>query len=130
MAKEKRTFSNILSIARPSVEETDHAADVAPVEESAVVEHPPSRSRSKTVSPVPEVPEPSATPVAGSSRRRNGKKSGKSSNPDYTQMGLYVPKALKLEVDRKLLGNGMDASDLVAALLKAWVDGDIVLADE
>lgn len=44
---------------------------------------------------------------------------GKSSNPDFERLTVYVRKKTKDEVSRTLIGTGTDLSDLVQALLEA-----------
>lgn len=60
-----------------------------------------------TKAPAPEVP------VAG--------KRGKKSDPRFTQISVLVEKDAYLEVKRRLIGRGMDASDLVNSLLLEWL---------
>lgn len=53
--------------------------------------------------------------------KRKGRPQGKRSNPDYEQIGIYIPKALHTEVKKLLLEDkSRDFSDLVTELLKAW----------
>lgn len=73
-------------------------------EQSPELETPPS-------APVGETPPPA----------RRGRAKGKRSNPDYEQVGAYIPKALNLEVKRLLLDKELDFSDLVTQLLQQWV---------
>jgi len=50
---------------------------------------------------------------------------GKRSNPDYEQIGVYIPKKINLEVKRKLLDrNDFDFSDLVSHLLDRWIQDE------
>ena len=46
---------------------------------------------------------------------------GKRSNPDYIQVGAYIPKTVDKDVKRKLLDEDMDFSDLVTKLLRDWL---------
>ena len=66
--------------------------------------------------PPPPVPMESPAP-----ERKRGGKTGKRSNPDYIQVGAYIPKAIDREVKRKLLDEDMDFSDLVTRLLQEWL---------
>ena len=51
------------------------------------------------------------------------RKGGKRSDPNYVQVGVYVPKTLHLEVKKLLLEHPeMDMSDLVGELLQVWVE--------
>lgn len=54
--------------------------------------------------------------------KRSGRAKGKRSDPNYTQVGAYIPKALDKAVKRKLLDEDMDFSELVAQLLEGWVN--------
>ena len=63
------------------------------------------------ITPVPAIDEP----------LKKGRQKGKRSNPDYTQVGAYIPKNLDKEVKRKLLDEDIDFSDLVASLLIKWL---------
>lgn len=66
-----------------------------------------------------EIP-PAPTPA------KPGRAKGKRSNPEYEQVGAYIPKVLNLEVKRALLEEPIDFSDLVAELLQEWVDAKAV----
>lgn len=56
------------------------------------------------------------------STQKQGRAKGKRSNSDYTQVGAYIPKDLKKQVDRLLFDeDDTDFSDLVATLLQKWV---------
>jgi len=47
---------------------------------------------------------------------------GKRSNPDYEQVGAYIPKSLNRQVKKLLFDEeGVDFSDLVTTLLEDWV---------
>ena len=70
--------------------------------------------------PEQETPEP--TPAIATPEKR-GRPAGKRSNPDFTQVGAYVPKTLKKRVDRILIDEEIDFSDLVTQLLENWVSG-------
>jgi len=48
---------------------------------------------------------------------------GKSSNPDYGRLTVYVPKKLRVTAERKWQDRtGKDASDLIEHLLSEYVD--------
>ena len=53
--------------------------------------------------------------------RKTGRQTGKRSNPDYVQVGAYIPKTVDRNVKRKLLDEDMDFSDLVTKLLQDWL---------
>ena len=53
--------------------------------------------------------------------RKRGRQTGKRSNPDYIQVGAYIPKTVDRDVKRKLLDEDMDFSDLVTKLLQGWL---------
>lgn len=57
---------------------------------------------------------PSQSPVTA-------KKGGKRSDPDYIQVGAYIPRALNKQVKRHLLETDQDFSELVGELLAEWV---------
>lgn len=51
------------------------------------------------------------------------KKKGKRSDPNFIQVGVYVPKQLHLTVKKLLLDDpAQDMSDLVTHLLQGWVE--------
>jgi len=54
--------------------------------------------------------------------KRRGRAKGKRSDPNYTQVGAYIPKALDKAVKRKLVDEDRDFSELVAHLLNEWVN--------
>lgn len=58
---------------------------------------------------------------------KRGRARGKRSNPDFEQVGAYIPKALNLEVKRLLLEEDIDFSELIAKLLQKWVDKNKLL---
>jgi predicted ABC-class ATPase len=61
------------------------------------------------------IPTPGVPPKKGRSR-------GKRSNAGYTQVGAYIPKALKKQIDRLLIDEDeTDFSDLVTQLLQDWI---------
>ena len=65
-----------------------------------------------------------ATPApepAPESKRRQRKATGKRSDPNYIQVGSYIPKDLNKEVKRSLVDYEGDFSDLVTELLEGWV---------
>lgn len=71
--------------------------------------------------PVAAEPEVEIAPAPVPSKR--GRAKGKRSNPDYEQVGAYIPKSLSLKVKRLLLEEPIDFSELVAELLQEWIDG-------
>lgn len=54
-------------------------------------------------------------------QRRKRSKSGKRSDPAYTQIGCYLPRDLNNRVKVKLIGDPRDFSDLAAELLEQWL---------
>jgi len=52
---------------------------------------------------------------------RKGRQKGKRSDPNYLQVGAYIPKALDKDVKRLLIDQDIDFSDLVTKLLQDWV---------
>ena len=71
--------------------------------------------RSRQEPQADELPEPAK-------QRRNRAKTGKRSNPNYTQVGCYLPRELNNEVKMELVGDPRDFSDLVAELLNRWLN--------
>ena len=61
-----------------------------------------------------ELPEPTK-------QRRSRAKTGKRSDPSYTQVGCYLPRELNNRVKMKLVADSRDFSDLVAELLDDWL---------
>lgn len=59
-----------------------------------------------------------AVPV---SEPKRGRATGKRSDPNYTQVGAYIPKSLNRDVKRLLVDEEKDLSDLITELLKDWV---------
>lgn len=60
-------------------------------------------------------------PAPPEARTRKGRKrTGKRSNPDYVQTGVYLPADLTKRVKRRLYGGDIDFSDLIAHLLEDW----------
>lgn len=66
--------------------------------------------------------QPSKGDEAPETPKRQGRSKGKRSDPDYEQVGAYIPKELNKQVKRLLIDEDMDFSDLVAALLEEWVN--------
>ena len=54
-------------------------------------------------------------------QRRKRARTGKRSDPDYTQVGCYLPRDLNNRVKVKLVGDSRDFSDLAAELLEQWL---------
>lgn len=66
--------------------------------------------------------EPPADETSAPSKQRRGKaKTGKRSDPRYTQVGCYLPRDLNNKIKMKLVADPRDFSDLVAELLNKWV---------
>lgn len=66
--------------------------------------------------PPPSVPTP----------QKKGRAKGKRSDPNYTQVGAYIPKELDKAVKRKLFDTEQDFSSLVADLLTKWLSDEAV----
>lgn len=76
----------------------------------------------KKVKPVP-APEPVADPeVTPEPQKRRRKATGKRSDPNYIQVGAYIPKELNKDVKRLLVDAEKDFSELVTELLEQWVN--------
>lgn len=67
-----------------------------------------------------ETPKLQATATA-TSRRKVGRPRGKKSNPDYTQVTVYLRKRTHLAAKKNLLDDGREFSELVEDLLAQWV---------
>lgn len=61
-----------------------------------------------------------AEPSANKQQRKRAK-TGKRSDPTYTQVGCYLPRDLNNRVKVKLVGDSRDFSDLAAELLEQWL---------
>lgn len=61
------------------------------------------------------------TPDPEPKRRQRRQAAGKRSDPNYIQVGSYIPKELNKDVKRQLVDYEGDFSDLVAELLEDWV---------
>jgi hypothetical protein len=53
--------------------------------------------------------------------KRVGRPRAKHSNPDYTQMSVYIPKDVRAKVKVRLFETGGEFSGLVEALLREWL---------
>lgn len=53
--------------------------------------------------------------------QRKRKKTGKRSDPNYIQVGAYIPRTLNEEVKIKLVRHDGDFSDLITELLEKWI---------
>ncbi|WP_227500130.1 hypothetical protein [Synechococcus sp. PCC 7335] len=60
-------------------------------------------------------------PSEPATQRRKRAKTGKRSDPSYTQVGCYIPKDLNSRVKVRLVEDSRDFSDLVAELLNEWL---------
>lgn len=55
-------------------------------------------------------------------QKKKSRASGKRSNPDYEQIGIYIPKNLHRKAKKLLLDHAdQDFSDLMTELLEKWV---------
>jgi len=54
-------------------------------------------------------------------KQRQRKTTGKRSDPNYIQVGAYIPIELNKSVKRRLVDTDQDFSELVAELLDQWV---------
>jgi hypothetical protein len=67
------------------------------------------------------VPDSVSAPSVSSEPVKKGRQKGKRSDPNYIQVGVYIPKALDKDAKRLLIDEEGDFSDLVTALLQDWV---------
>jgi len=65
-----------------------------------------------------QTPTPAAAPDIAP---KKGRAKGKRSDPNYVQIGVYIPKETKKACDRRLLDEEIDLSDLVSELLAKWL---------
>lgn len=121
MTKPKRenAFKSKFSFLTDETPEPE-AAELEPVQEERSPEPEP-------VAPAPEITPPTqsvpTTPPATATRRRKGM--GKRSNPDFEQVGVYIPKTTALQVRQRLAGRkDLDMSDLVSELLNNWLSDE------
>ncbi|MGB3613718.1 MAG: hypothetical protein WBA10_07990 [Elainellaceae cyanobacterium] len=68
---------------------------------------------------VPDAPMPSGKPADKTPAQRRG---GKRSDPNYKQIGCYVPVDLYRRVKSRAALEDIDVSDVVADLLQDWID--------
>lgn len=52
---------------------------------------------------------------------KRGRAKGKRSDPNFIQVGAYIPKDLNQRVKRRLFDEEIDFSELVAELLEDWL---------
>ncbi|MEA5453017.1 hypothetical protein VB780_30885 [Leptolyngbya sp. CCNP1308] len=64
-------------------------------------------------------PAPETTP-----KKRQRKATGKRSDPNYIQVGAYIPIELNKRVKRQLVDTDQDFSELVAELLDQWAQSN------
>lgn len=64
---------------------------------------------------------PQPEPVPEEPKQRQRKATGKRSDPNYIQVGAYIPKELNKDVKRLLVDTEGDFSNLVTELLEQWV---------
>jgi hypothetical protein len=57
-------------------------------------------------------------------KKRQRKATGKRSDPNYIQVGAYIPIELNKRVKRQLVDTDQDFSELVAELLDQWVQSN------
>ncbi|WP_228037522.1 hypothetical protein [Nodosilinea sp. LEGE 06152] len=65
------------------------------------------------------VPAPEVEP-----KKQQRKATGKRSDPNYVQVGAYIPIELNKRVKRRLVDTDKDFSELVAELLDQWVQSN------
>lgn len=109
MSKAKPNPFRSLLEQRDAEPETSQAlAPVMPIKPAAPVSQP--------------EPQPGVSDEPQDLPKRRGRAKGKRSDPNYTQVGAYIPKTLDKAVKRKLLDEEMDFSELIAHLLETWVN--------
>lgn len=75
-----------------------------------------NRQKARAASAPEPVLEPAPEP-----KQRQRKTKGKRSDPNYIQVGAYIPKELNKDVKRLLVDADKDFSELVTELLEKWV---------
>ena len=74
---------------------------------------------------LPVEPEPKTSkrkPAApAAAPRKVGRPPGKKSNPDYTQVTVYLRKTTHLTAKKRLLDQGREFSELVDDLVSRWI---------
>jgi hypothetical protein len=80
----------------------------------------------KTKTPKEQETEPTPPPAVPPMESKQSRATGKRSNPDYTQIGAYIPKTLNKDVKRLLVDDDSDLSDLITKLLQDWVSSKAI----
>lgn len=89
---------------------------------SAAIRGEPEIQPEETRSPTVESTTPLESSATNQPPTKRGRAKGKRSDPNYEQVGAYIPKALYRDVKRLLLEDQQDFSDLVTNLLQEWVN--------
>jgi hypothetical protein len=84
--------------------------EVTVLQEEEPIAPPPKPEMLKTKQPEPII------------EKRRTRPRGKRSDPNYEQVGAYIPKTLNKKVKRLLIDEDGDFSDLVTKLLEDWVE--------
>ncbi len=67
-------------------------------------------------------PLPAARSKAPAGKARAAKPRGKRDDPDYCQANAYIPKVMRISVEKAILDQpGLDYSTLVEELLRKWL---------
>ncbi len=67
-----------------------------------------------------------AEPLKETPIQPKGRAKGKRSDPNYTQIGAYIPKDLHNKVKRRLFDEDVDLSELITDLLTKWLGDESV----
>ena len=101
-------FTDVINAARNRPEQSHEELEPQPVQQRPVA----------SSAPQPQRPAPA---------KRGRPTGGKRNNPDYEQVGAYIPKELNKRVKMRLLEMDKDRefSELIEYLLKKWLQGSI-----
>jgi hypothetical protein len=99
--KSKSRFSGVLNRVTPISDEVTEAEPVATA---------PS-------------PNPVVTPAPTATTAKMGRPPGKKTNPEYTQVTVYLRKDVHRQAKKLLIDDGREFSELVDELVNTWVEG-------
>ncbi len=106
-------FTDVINAARSRPEQPQED-----LPQQTVQQQPTQQSSIAPSTPQPQRPAPA---------KRGRPAGGKRHNPDYEQVGAYVPKELNKRVKMRLLEMDKDRefSELIEFLLKSWLQGNV-----
>ena len=106
-------FTDVINAARSRPDQAQEELAQPPVQQHPVASN------------VPGAPQPQRLAPTPATSKRGRPAGGKRNNPDYEQVGAYIPKELNKRVKMRLLEMDKDRefSDLIEFLLKKWQQG-------